>query len=72
MNLTDVFLSLPVVKYNTDVIHFAPRKSTQIEWLILEILTKLKNNERIGTKTGRGGGEYRQDIAHPRLGAAQV
>ena len=44
MNLTDVFLSLPVVKYNTDVIHFAPRKSTQIEWLILEILTKLKNN----------------------------
>ena len=44
MNLTDVFLSLPVVKYNTDVIHFAPRKSTQIEWLILEVLTKLKNN----------------------------
>ncbi len=44
MNLTDVFLSLPVVKYDTEVIHFSPRKSTQIEWLILEILTKLKNN----------------------------
>ena len=44
MNLTDVFLSLPVVKYTTEVIHFSPRKSTQIEWLILEILTRLKNN----------------------------
>ena len=44
MNLTDIFLSLPVVKYNTEVIHFSPRKSSQVEWLILEVLTKLRNN----------------------------
>lgn len=44
MNFTDVFLSLPFVKYTTEVIHFAPRKSAQIEWLILEVLKKLQNN----------------------------
>lgn len=46
MNFTEVFLSLPVVKCTTDVIHFAPRKSTQIEWLILEVLKKLQNNRK--------------------------
>jgi len=44
MIFADVILSLPVLKYTTDVTLFAPRKSTQIEWLILEVLKKLQEN----------------------------
>ncbi len=36
MKLTDVTLSYPFIRYSIDVTHFTSRRSTAIEWLILE------------------------------------
>ena len=41
MNLAEINISLPVIRYTTDIVHFAPRKSTVIEWIILEVLKNL-------------------------------
>ena len=40
MNFTEVTLSYPCVLYKAEVSHFTSRKSTAIEWVILEAITK--------------------------------
>ena len=40
MNFTEVTLSYPCILYKAEVSHFTSRKSTAIEWVILEAITK--------------------------------
>ena len=40
MNFTEVTLSYPCILYKAEVSHFSSRKSTAIEWVILEAITK--------------------------------
>ncbi|MBR4210951.1 MAG: hypothetical protein IKR84_00995 [Oscillibacter sp.] len=40
MNLRNVILSYPAIRYRVDVSHFTPRHSTAFEWLILEVIRK--------------------------------
>ena len=40
MNFTEVTLSYPCILYKAEVSHFTARKSTAIEWVILEAITK--------------------------------
>lgn len=40
MIFTKVTLSYPCVKHNVEVSHFTARKSTAIEWVILEAIHK--------------------------------
>jgi hypothetical protein len=40
MNFTEVTLSYPCIKYRAEVSHFTSRKSTAIEWVILEAINK--------------------------------
>lgn len=40
MKLTDVTLSYPFIRYRIDVTHFTSRRSTAIEWLILEAVQR--------------------------------
>lgn len=42
MKLTEVTLSYPFVRYKIDVTHFTARRSTAIEWLILEIVQRIQ------------------------------
>ena len=40
MNFTEIILSYPYIKYRAEVSHFTSRKSTAIEWVILEAINK--------------------------------
>lgn len=40
MNFTEIILSYPCIKYRAEVSHFTSRKSTAIEWIILEAINK--------------------------------
>lgn len=40
MNFTEIILSYPCIKYRAEVSHFTSRKSTAIEWVILEAINK--------------------------------
>ena len=40
MNFTEIILSYPCIKYKAEVSHFTSRKSTAIEWVILEAINK--------------------------------
>lgn len=40
MIISEIVLSYPCVKYRVEVTHFTARKSTAIEWLILESIEK--------------------------------
>lgn len=40
MNFTEVTLSYPCVQHKIEVSHFTARKSTAIEWIILEAISK--------------------------------
>lgn len=40
MNFTEVTLSYPCILYKAKVSHFTSRKSTAIEWVILEAITR--------------------------------
>lgn len=40
MNFTEVTLSYPCILYKAEVSHFTSRKSTAIEWVILEAITR--------------------------------
>ena len=42
MNFTEIILSYPCIKYRAEVSHFTSRKSTAIEWVILEAINKCK------------------------------
>lgn len=42
MKLTDVTLSYPFIRYRIDVTHFTSRRSTAIEWLILEAVQRIQ------------------------------
>ena len=42
MNFTEIILSYPCIKYRAKVSHFTSRKSTAIEWVILEAINKCK------------------------------
>lgn len=42
MKLTDVTLSYPFIQYRIDVTHFTARRSTAIEWLILEAIQRVQ------------------------------
>ena len=42
MNFTEIILSYPYIKYRAEVSHFTSRKSTAIEWVILEAINKCK------------------------------
>lgn len=42
MKLTDVTLSYPFIQYRIDVTHFTARRSTAIEWLILEAVQRVQ------------------------------
>lgn len=44
MKLTEVTLSYPFVYYKIDVTHFTARRSTAIEWLILEVIKRTQLN----------------------------
>lgn len=43
MNFTEVILSYPCIRYKAEVSHFTSRKSTAIEWVILEAINKCEN-----------------------------
>jgi len=45
MDFFKTTLSHKYIKYNVSVTHVTPRKSTAIEWLILEVLSKSKGTE---------------------------
>ncbi len=40
MNVTEIIRSYPCIKYRAEVSHFTSRKSTAIEWVILEAINK--------------------------------
>ena len=40
MNFTEIILSYPYIKYRAEVSHFTSRKSTAIEWVILDAINK--------------------------------
>ncbi len=42
MKLTDVTLSYPFIQYSVEVTHFTARRSTAIEWLILEAVQRVQ------------------------------
>ena len=42
MKLTEVTLSYPFIQYRIDVTHFTARRSTAIEWLILESIQRVQ------------------------------
>ena len=42
--LTDLNLSYPYVWYNANIVHITSRRSTAIEWLILEAVSQLEQN----------------------------
>ena len=42
MKLTEVTLSYPFIQYRIDVTHFTARRSTAIEWLILESVQRVQ------------------------------
>jgi len=43
MVISEITLSYPCVKYNVEVSHFTARKSTAIEWVILEAISKIES-----------------------------
>lgn len=43
MVISEITLSYPCVKYNVEVSHFTARKSTAIEWVILEAISKVES-----------------------------
>lgn len=43
MIISEINLSYPCVKYTIDISHFTSRKSTAIEWLILETINKVSS-----------------------------
>jgi len=49
MIIGDIMLSYPCVKYDVTVTHFTSRKSTAIEWVILEVINKFSENRVYGS-----------------------
>lgn len=45
MKIADVIISYPYIKYTVKVTHFTARKSTAIEWLILEAISRASTLE---------------------------
>ena len=43
MIISEVNLSYPYIKYTVDISHFTSRKSTAIEWVILETISKVSS-----------------------------
>lgn len=46
MIIGDIKLSYPCIRYNVEVTHYTPRKSTAIEWLILEAISKVSKMDK--------------------------
>lgn len=43
MKISEILLSYPCVRYDVEVTHFTARKSTAIEWIILETIKKVSS-----------------------------
>lgn len=48
MKLTNLNLSFPVKSYKAHIEHFTPRKSTAIEWVVLQSAEKIQENPKYG------------------------
>ena len=59
MIFSEVTLSYPCVQHNVEVAHFTARKSTAIEWLILEAISKC---EKLTNYTGISIGDFFEQI----------